>query len=111
MDKAFNGVGALLIEYLGFPRDTALLAPTEKDFKKVPCLLENVLEYGNFGHNKSYKNNPGIKHGVEHLKRIVSQSKKFSGYSPKEVWSKVPYMFRWWGKKCTRMVKHIFRKK
>lgn len=110
MYKAFNGVGALLIEYLGYPGETTLLAPTEKDYKKVPYLLDNIFEYGNFGHNKSYKNNPGVKHGLEHLRRIVSQSRKFVGYSPKEVWSKVPYMFRWWGKKCTKMVKKKFKK-
>ncbi len=102
--KAFHGVGAVLTNYLGYVSDSLKLSPTKKDEKHVISLIDNIFEFGNFGNNKEYKNKPGVKHGIEHLGRIVSQSRKFGHYARLEVWSKVPYMFRWWSKKIYKIV-------
>ena len=95
MRRAFAGLGAVLTDYLGLSEAMFPFVIHEP----AKALMENILEYGNFGQNKEYTQNSGVLHGMEHLCRIARQSLRFGHYAPKEAWGRIPYMFCWWGKK------------
>ena len=103
MKKAFVGLGVILTDYLGLAVEDFPFEITEEDHRNAPALMENMLEMGNFGHNKKYKKNRGILHGVQHLSRITMQSRLFGHYAPAEAWWRLPYMFKWWTMKLRMM--------
>lgn len=103
--KAFTGLGAILTDYLGLPEEKFPFAISQQEHQDAKALMDDILEKGNFGHNIAYKNQPGVRHGIEHLGRIFQQSRTFAHYAPAEVWWRVPYMFKWWAKKITRMIR------
>jgi len=103
MKKAFVGLGAILTDYLGLSVSDFPFEITDEDHRYAPALMENMLEMGNFGHNKKYKKNRGILHGVQHLSRITMQSRLFGHYAPAEAWWRLPYMFKWWTMKLRMM--------
>lgn len=105
MKKAFLYCGALLTDSLGLSEDVFPFKIPEKFHRKQKMLLDNIFEMGNFGRNLRYKNRPGISHGIEHLGRIARQSMKFGQYAPSEAYFKIPYMFKWWAMKISRMVR------
>jgi hypothetical protein len=101
---AFTGLGAVLTDYLGFKEGFFPFKISPEDHQNEEKLMDNIFEMGNFGHNHHYQNKPGIKHGMEHLRKIYKQSRKFGHYAPSEVWWKIPYMFKWWGKKTWKKI-------
>ncbi len=102
--KAFSGFGAILTDYLGFPEESFPFEITADDHKRAPELFENMLEMGNFGHNKQFTQHSGVSHGLQHLGRITLQARRFYHYAPAEVWWKIPYMFNWWAGKIWRII-------
>lgn len=102
--KAYNGLGAILTDYLGLPEESFPFTITEDDRRRAKELMDDIMEKGNFGHNHPCHNKPGIKHGIGHLQTIFRQSLKFGHYAPNEVWWKIPYMFKWWSVKIKRML-------
>lgn len=103
LKKAFIGLGAILTDYLGFPEDKFPFIISDNDHAKADYLLKDIFEKGNFGHNQEYLNKPGLKHGIEHLKKLFQQGRKFGSYAPNEVWWRIPYMFKWWTIKIYKM--------
>lgn len=103
MKNAFVGLGAILTDYLGLATEDFPFSISKEDHRKAPALMENILEMGNFGHNKMYKKNHGILHGIQHLSRITMQSCLFGHYAPAEAWWRIPYMFKWWTMKLRLM--------
>lgn len=106
LKKAFIGFGAILTDYLGLPSEDFPFEIPEEFHLRAGSLWKNILELGNFGKNKKYLRSSGPIHGLQHLWRIAGQTLKFHYYAPSESWSKIPRMFRWWGEKVRRMVKH-----
>ncbi len=105
LKKAFTGVGAVLTDSLGLPKESFPFEITEEDHRRAPRLLENLFDMGNFGVNHEYHEEKGVIHALEHLGRIMQQSRRFYGYAPKEVLWRVPFMFKWWGEKAMRKLK------
>ena len=103
--KAFTGLGAILTDYLGLPEEAFPFEITPDDHQKAPALFENMIEMGNFGHNKQYKESRGVRHAMQHLGRISLQARRFYHYAPAEAWWRIPYMFKWWMKKVGMMMK------
>lgn len=106
LKKAFIGFGAILTDYLGLPSEDFPFEIPEEFHRRAVSLWKNILKQGNFGKNKKYLRSSGPIHGLQHLWRIAGQAIKFHYYAPSESWSKIPRMFRWWGEKLRRMVKH-----
>ena len=102
--RAFTGLGTILTDYLGIPEEAFPFETTEDDHQKAPALFGNMIEMGNFGHNKQYKDNRGIRHAMQHLGRISLQARRFYHYAPAEAWWRIPYMFKWWVKKVGMMM-------
>ncbi|MBQ5979502.1 MAG: hypothetical protein IJL58_05735 [Bacteroidales bacterium] len=105
-DSRPNNFGAILTDYLGLPAEDFPFEIPEEFHRRAGSLWKNILELGNFGKNKKYLRSSGPIHGLQHLWRIAGQALKFHYYAPTESWSKIPRMFRWWGEKVRRMVKH-----
>ena len=103
--RAYSGLGAILTQYLGMPEEFFPLKIEEQDYRHASQLFDNLLEMGNFGHNVQYRNEPGLRHAVEHLGRIGKQVGAFYHYAPAEALWRIPNMFKWWGIKLWRMVK------
>ena len=101
--KAYSGLGAMLIQYLGLPEKDFPFEMTERDRGQVPELFGNLLEMGNMGQNVHYRSKPGLLHGMEHLARIGKQVWTFYHYAPAEALWRIPNMFKWWGVKLWRM--------
>lgn len=102
--KAYKGLGAILTDYLGLPKERFPFEISDQDHKDAAKLVENIIQMGNFGHNVQYQQNKGVIHGVQHLKRIYRQARLFGHYAPLEAWCKLPSMIEWWGRKICRMV-------
>lgn len=102
MKKAYVGLGAILTDYLGLKAEDFPFEISEQAHRRAKLLMNNILEYGNFGHNKHYARNSGVLHGIQHLVRIIRQSCLFGHYAPGEVIWKIPDMIRWWGQKVSR---------
>ncbi len=102
--RAFSGFGAILTDYLGFPEESFPFEIAADDHKRAPKLFENILEMGNFGHNKQFTQHSGVSHGLQHLGRITLQARRFYHYAPAEAWWRIPYMFKWWAGKIWRMI-------
>ncbi|MBP5769858.1 MAG: nucleotidyltransferase family protein [Bacteroidaceae bacterium] len=102
LTRAYTGLGAILTLYLQVP--SFVLKVTDDDCRRAPSLFQNMLEMGNFGHNKSYSQERGVLHGVQHLRRITLQARRFYHYAPAEALWHVPYMFRWWCKKLWKLI-------
>ncbi len=96
--KAFIGFGAILVDYLGLPEERFPFCISEKDHENASPLIKNIIEMGNFGHNK------GALRGFKHIGRICGQALKFGHYAPIESWMRIPHMFRWWGIKIGRTI-------
>ncbi len=109
--NAYLGLGAILTDYLGFPKENFPFEIPEKEHKRAEKLFRNIMEMGNFGHNKRYVKNHGVIHGVQHLGRITLQARRFYHYAPAEAWWRVPYLFKWWGVKIGRKMLGIIGKK
>lgn len=105
LKRAFSGLGAILTDYLGLSVSDFPFEISEEDHRNAPKLMENMLEMGNFGHNKHYKKSRGAVHGIEHLSRITMQVRLFGHYAPAEAWWRIPYMFKWWIQKIGLMIK------
>lgn len=103
--KAYHGLGAILTDYLGLPTELFPFMITEDDHKHAPKLFQNMLEMGNFGHNKQYIKNSGIIHGVQHLGRITMQARRFAHYAPAEAWWRLPYLINWWRIKILSIIR------
>lgn len=103
--KAYTGLGAILTDYLGLPEEEFPFEISADDHQKAPKLFQNMLEMGNFGHNKQYVHERGVLHGIQHLGRITLQARRFAHYAPAEAWWRIPYMFQWWGLKILRILK------
>ena len=103
--KAYTGLGAILTDYLGLPEEEFPFEISEDDHQRAPKLFQNMLEMGNFGHNKQYVQERGVLHGIQHLGRITLQARRFAHYAPAEAWWRIPYMFQWWGLKILRILK------
>ena len=99
LKKAFVGFGAVLTDYLGLSDEAFPFEISSVYHQKAPVLMKNILEMGNFGHNK------GTLQGLKHIGRIWSQTWKFGNLAPAEVWWRIPHMFGWWGKKTWMMMK------
>lgn len=102
LKKAYSGLGAVLTDYLGLPEESFPLPISEKDHQRVEPLFNNLIEWGNFGHNILYKNSHGPLHGLEHIVRIGKQSIRFCHYAPTEILWRIPYMMKWWTKRIIR---------
>lgn len=105
LKKAYTGLGAILTDFLGLPEEIFPLPISAKDHKRAKALLNNMLEMGNFGHNKRYKKNSGAVHGLQHIGRITMQARRFYVYAPSEALWRVPYMFNWWASKLVSKFK------
>lgn len=101
---AFTGLGAVLTDYLGMEECRFPFHVTKEDHKEAPKLLDNIMQMGNFGHNINYSQDRGVIHGLQHLGRIFSQSRKFGHYAPSESWGRIPKMFSWWSKKLWMVI-------
>ncbi len=105
--NAFLGVGALMVDYIGYPESIFPYHISEKWHNEAPKLLSNILERGNFGHNVKYAQSHGVIHGIQHLWEIGKQSAAFYHYAPAEALWRIPDMFKWWGIKLWRMARGI----
>ena len=103
--KAYTGLGAMLTEYLGIPKEQFPFEISDEDRKRLPSLWANMQERGNFGHNVSYNSKNMMLHGLEHLWRMSKQARDFYHYSPAEAWWHIPAMFPWWVIKIGRILK------
>ena len=104
--RAYREIGTLLTDHLGLPEELFPLPLTKADRVRLPRLMNNILEGGNFGQNRSddYLQPEGIIHGVQHLGHIAHQQRLFWRYAPGEVLMCIPFMFRWWMQKIWRMI-------
>ncbi|MBO4907572.1 MAG: nucleotidyltransferase family protein [Bacteroidaceae bacterium] len=102
--KAYTGLGAILTDYLGLPEEKFPFIISPKEHKQASKLFKNIIEMGNFGHNKQYIRHSGVIHGIQHLGRITMQARRFYAYAPSEALWRVPYMFNWWLTKLRRKV-------
>ena len=105
MRSAFIGLGTVLTDYMGLPKEKFPFPISEKDHGNASALVANIIEYGNFGQNIQYTQQRGVIHAMQHIGRVVGQSRRFGHYAPAEVWWRIPHMFVWWGKKVWRIVK------
>ena len=111
--NAYPGLGAILTDYLGLPGEAFPMSINKRDHSRAGALWKNLLEWGNFGHNIRYDTRRGFFHGLEHLKRIFTQSWRFYRYAPLEILWRVPYMLKWWTKRFYRHItstKSVFQK-
>lgn len=97
--KAYTGLGAILTDYLGLPESAFPFPISSADHERAGALFQNMLEMGNFGHNKQYVRQSGVLHAIQHLGRITMQSRRFYAYAPSEAWWRIPYMLHWWWQK------------
>ena len=104
--KAYSGLGAILTDYLGLPKEVFPFEIGECDHRRAPKLFDNMLKMGNFGHNVGYKHSNMMAHGIEHLWRMTKQSREFYHYASAEAWWHIPDLMKWWGVKIWRMMKH-----
>lgn len=99
LKKAFIGLGAMLIDYLGLSEEEFPFEISKDDHSDAPKLIDNILLMGSFGHNQPYAQSRGAVHGIQHLCRIFKQTRLFGHYAPAEAWRKIPFMLKWWGQK------------
>lgn len=104
LEDAYKGLGALLTDRLGLPVADFPLQLEGKHHRRVEGLLQNLFQYGNFGHNIGYRSAGGPIHAIEHLMRIGGQAFRFFPYAPAEVLWRIPYMIKWW---MTRIVRAV----
>lgn len=106
LKKAFVGMGAVLTDYLGLPESEFPFEISKKNHERTATIVDNIMRYGNFGHNEAYKNASGVWHGVERLGRITKQSIRFGYLAPAESWGRIGFFFNWWSKKLTKKIKN-----
>jgi len=102
--KGYSGLGAVLTDYLGLPKDKFPMEISNDDHRRVASLVDNIIKMGNFGHNVTYQSAKGPKHALEHLVRMGKQSWQFYKYAPKEILWRIPYFIGWWGKRIFRIL-------
>lgn len=95
--KAFIGLGTILTDYLGLPKEKFPFNITDNDHRNTCSMVNNIFLMGNFGHNIEYRFERGALHALEHAVRIGKQGCRFYIYAPKEVLMRIPYFMRWWG--------------
>ena len=102
--NAYCGLGAVLTDYFGLEEGGFPFAISEKEHKEAHKLIENILEGGNFGHNKQYIQPHGVIHGLQQFGQVFRQCWKFGHYAPSESWGYLWIKVAWWGKKLKRIV-------
>lgn len=99
LEKPYRVLGAILIEDLGLPEEEFPLAISDKDRKRSRKVLKDVIEMGNFGHNKSQVCRLGVLHSIQTGLRMFIQEIKYFDLAPKEIAGRLPKTFCWYLKK------------
>lgn len=101
---AYPGLRAVLTDYLGLDETKFPFVIGAKEHQEANKLVENILEVGNFGHNKQYVQPHGVIHGLQQFGQVFKQCWKFGHYAPSESWGYLWIKVKWWGKKLRRMM-------
>ena len=83
--KAFNAVGALVVDVLGLPESRYPFQLKCKDRKWVRRIKRNVLKSGNFGRSRRKVKEIGLMHSLESGWLSVSQTMTYYQLAPQEV--------------------------
>ena len=84
-EKAFNAVGAVLVDVLGLPEEEFPFSLTQKDYRFVKPLMYVVLKHGNFGfYGNKTKLRSGWKYYWESFSHKMRLQRNFYVLAPRE---------------------------
>jgi len=93
--KAFNAVGALVVDVLGLPESKFPFPLTRKDRKWVRRIKQNVMKSGNFGRSRRKVKQIGLMHSLESGWLSVSQTLTYYQLAPQEVLGRGMDLMSW----------------
>ena len=97
--KPYRVLGAILVDDLGLPETEFPFDITKKDRKRSRKVLRDIMELGNFGHNKENIKKLGFLHSLQTGVRMCKQGAKYVDLAPQEILCRVPHMVLWYVKK------------
>ena len=97
--RPYRVLGAILVDDLGLPETEFPFDITKKDRKRSRKVLRDIMELGNFGHNKENIKKLGFLHSLQTGVRMCKQGAKYVDLAPQEILCRVPHMVLWYVKK------------
>lgn len=97
--RPYRVLGAILVDDLGLPENEFPFVITQKDRKRSRRVLLDIMELGNFGHNKENIKKLGFWHSMQTGLRMCKQGAKYIDLAPREILWRVPHMVLWYIKK------------
>ena len=97
--KPYRVLGAILVDDLGLPETEFPFDITKKDRKRSRKVLRDIMELGNFGHNKENIKKLGFLHSLQTGVRMCKQGAKYVDLAPQEILCRVPHTVLWYVKK------------
>lgn len=92
-------LGVILVDDLGLPVEEFPFEITVKDRQRSRKALQDIMELGNFGHNKEKVRKLGLLHSLHTGWRMCVQSMKYIDLAPQEIVCRIPHTVMWYLRK------------
>ena len=96
LTKAYKGLGAWIVDKLGFPKDEFPLSLEEKDYRWVRLMHEDFAYWIDRSRKKvKIKGSMSLLHSMQTARIVVRQTMHFFWLAPAEMFWRIPKMARW----------------